>query len=152
MPYNPYINKALNTRDLLKLLFRIKRVRRRVTNKGKRSEYLQYREIARELVHARLAHFNQFYNFEYNKVFIKNTKTKWGSCSSKKNLNFSYKIALIEPELQDYLIVHELCHLAEMNHGKGFWDLVAQQIPNHVALNKKLRYTVTYGKTSKPGY
>lgn len=85
-------------------------------------------------------------------MFIKNTKTKWGSCSSKKNLNFSYKIALLDPELQDYLIVHEMCHLAEMNHGKGFWDLVAQQIPHHVALNKKLRYTVTYGKTSKPGY
>ncbi len=137
---------------MFKFLFKTRIVRRRVTNKGARSEYLKYKETARELVHARLAHFNQFYNFEYNKVFIKNTKTKWGSCSSKKNLNFSYKIALIEPELQDYLIVHELCHLAEMNHGKGFWDLVAQQIPDPVALHKKLRYTHIYGKTIKSGY
>lgn len=137
---------------MFKFLFKTKIVRRRITNKGKRSEYLQYKEVARELVHARLEYFNQFYNFEYNKVFIKNTATKWGSCSSKKNLNFSYKIALIESELQDYLIVHELCHLAEMNHGKGFWDLVARQIPNHVALHHKLRYTHAYGKTIKSGY
>jgi len=135
-----------------KLLFKTRIIRRRITNKGARGEYLKYKETARELVHERLAHFNQFYNFKYNKVFIKNTKTKWGSCSSKGNLNFSYKIVLLEPELQDYLIVHELCHLAEMNHGKGFWDLVGQQIPNAVALHRKLRYTTVYGKTIKSGY
>lgn len=138
--------------NLFKLLFKTRVVRRRVTNKGSRTEYMNSKEAARKLVHEKLEYFNQFYNLEYNKVFIKNTKTKWGSCSTKKNLNFSYKIIFLEPHLQDYLIVHELCHLAEMNHGKGFWDLVAQQIPNPIALHKQLRYTRTYGKTSKSGY
>lgn len=121
-------------------------------NKGARSEYLMHREEARRLVHEKLEYWNQFYNLDYKKVFIKNTKTKWGSCSSRGNLNFSYKIVFLDPELQDYLIVHELCHLAEMNHSKNFWDLVKQQIPKAVALHKKLRYTHTYGKTSKSRY
>lgn len=124
---------------MFKFLFKTKIIRRRVTNKGARSEYLKYKEIARTLVHERLEYFNQFYHFSYNKVFIKNTKTKWGSCSSKRNLNFSYKIALLKPELRDYLIVHELCHLGEMNHGKAFWDLVAQQIPDYKKCHSMLR-------------
>jgi predicted metal-dependent hydrolase len=139
-------------RNMLGFLFKKRIIRRRIHNKGARSEYLIHKETARKLVHEKLQHWNQFYNLDYKKVFIKNTKTKWGSCSSRGNLNFSYKIVFLDPELQDYLIVHELCHLAEMNHSKNFWDLVKQQIPNAVALHKKLRYTHTYGKTSKSRY
>lgn len=90
-------------------------------------------------MHARLAYFNQFYNFSYNKVFIKNQKTRWGSCSSKGNLNFSYRIIFLSPEAQDYLIVHELCHLKEFNHSQKFWDLVAKQVPNWQEIHQKLR-------------
>lgn len=97
------------------------------------------REAARALVHARLAHFNQFYQFQYNKVFIKNQRTRWGSCSSNRNLNFNYRIITLAPELQDYLIVHELCHLQEFNHSQAFWDLVALQVPNYQALRTQLR-------------
>jgi predicted metal-dependent hydrolase len=136
--------------SMFEFLFRTRRVR--VTNKGPNRDYLALKEHARELVHARLAHFNQHYNFSYNRVSIKNTKTKWGSCSSKRNLNFSYKIITLPPELQDYLIVHELCHLSEMNHRKGFWDLVGETIPNPIALHTKLRYNEFHGKTIKPGY
>ncbi len=98
------------------------------------------RESARKLVHMKLEYFNQFYNFSYKKVFIKNQKTRWGSCSSNNNLNFNYRIVDLAPELQDYLIVHELCHLQEFNHGKAFWDLVATQIPNYETLRKKLHH------------
>ena len=124
---------------MFSFLFKKRIIRRRIHNKGARSEYLKHKESARKLVHEKLAYWNQFYNLEYKKVFIKNTKTKWGSCSSKGNLNFSYKIVHLAPELQDYLIVHELCHLAEMNHGEGFWNLVEQTIPQAKALHTKLR-------------
>ena len=99
------------------------------------------REQARSLVLAKLAHFNQFYGFKINRVAIKNTYRRWGSCSSKGNLNFNYKIIYLKPELADYLIVHELCHLGEFNHSPKFHALVAKTIPNYVEINKKLRRT-----------
>jgi predicted metal-dependent hydrolase len=102
--------------------------------------YRKYKEQARMLVHARLEHFNAYYNFPYKKVFIKNTKSRWGSCSSAGNLNFSYKILFLKPAEQDYLIVHELCHLKEFNHSPRFWSLVAVQCPSykthHLTLKK----------------
>lgn len=97
------------------------------------------RAAARSIVSERLEHFNQHYGLEYKKVFIKNQKTRWGSCSSKKNLNFNYRIAILPPELQDYLVVHELCHLQEMNHGANFWSLVGEQIPNYRECRNELR-------------
>lgn len=99
------------------------------------------REYARRFVQGRLNYFNQFYGFKINRVAIKNTKSRWGSCSSKKNLNFNYKIIYLKPELADYLIVHELCHLGEFNHSKNFWALVAKTIPNFIKINKELRRT-----------
>lgn len=123
---------------MFKIFFR--RIRRkRITNKGSITSYLLHKESARKLIHNRLEYFNRHYNLEYFRVSIKNTKTKWGSCSSKKNLNFSYRIVFLRPELQDYLIVHELCHLAQMNHGEGFWNLVEETIPQAKKFHKELR-------------
>lgn len=106
-----------------------------------RAEMRALKIRAQELVEKRVKHFNQFYNFSYKNISIKNQKTRWGSCSSQKNLNFNCKIALLDPELADYIVVHELCHLAQMNHGPKFWNLVAQTMPEykkyHIALRKK---------------
>lgn len=134
-----------NNRGLFAILFGLspqKRVvRKRVVQKKKLVVTPVDREAARALVHARLEYFNQYYNFSYNKVAIRNQKTRWGSCSSKGNLNFSVRILTLPPDAQDYLIVHELCHLKEFNHSSRFWDLVAEQVPDYKRIRHMLRYT-----------
>ena len=102
---------------------------------------IKKREQARRFVEQRIMHFNRFYGFKVGRISIKNQSTRWGSCSSKGNLNFNYKIIYLREELADYLIVHELCHLGEFNHSKRFRALVAKTIPNFVELNKELRRT-----------
>jgi predicted metal-dependent hydrolase len=115
---------------------------RRPSKSTRKAGLLQYGEKARELVHDRLKYFNQFYNFTYNDVRIKSHYTRWGSCSSKGNLNFNYKIALLPSELADYIIVHELCHLGEFNHSENFWNLVEKQIPDYLERRDRLRKIV----------
>lgn len=110
-----------------------------LVRKNTRADYLQNKERAREIANERLAHFNKSYNFEFRRVSIKNQKTRWGSCSKKGNLNFNYKIALLPEKLTDYIVVHELCHLGELNHSKRFWNLVAKTIPEHKSIRKELK-------------
>jgi predicted metal-dependent hydrolase len=98
-----------------------------------------HRETARELTLARLHHFNQHYGLTWNRVAIRNQRHRWGSCTSLRNLNFNYKLILLPSHLQDYIIVHELCHLAELNHGERFWALVAEQIPDYQIRVMELR-------------
>lgn len=100
---------------------------------------LANKKLALDLVQNRLKHFNQFYNFEYKNITIRNQKTRWGSCSRKKNLNFNYKILFLKPEQQDYIVVHELCHLSQMNHGPKFWELVVQQIPDYKNIRASIK-------------
>ncbi len=102
-------------------------------------QYLKYKDEAYRLAAERVEHFNAFYGFTFNQINIKNQKTRWGSCSKKGNLNFNYKIALLPPELADYVIVHELCHLREFNHSKKFWALVAKALPDYASIQENLR-------------
>ena len=101
--------------------------------------YLQNKKKSLTLIEARIIFFNQVYNFSFNKISTRNQKTRWGSCSSRKNLNFNYRILFLPKELQDYIIIHELCHLKELNHSRDFWNLVAKTCPNYLELRKKLR-------------
>lgn len=113
--------------------FRIKyfkRQRRKPRSKAKsHPHFLSNKDAAHALVISRLEHFNTSYNFKYNKITIRNQTSRWGSCSRKGNLNFNFRIALLPPDLADYIIVHELCHLGEFNHSRKFWDLVERTVP-----------------------
>jgi len=107
--------------------------------KDSRENYLKYKNNALDFVNKRIQYFNKNGDFKFNNISIRNQKTRWGSCSSKKNLNFNYKIVLLPKHIADYIIVHELCHLKEMNHSKNFWNLVAKIIPDYINIRKELK-------------
>ena len=110
-----------------------------IVRKPSRKEYLRYKEQARKYIIRRLEELNKEYEYPYNRVSIRNQKTCWGSCSSKRNLNFNYRILFLPSEQADYIITHELCHLKEMNHSPRFWKLVEKTIPNYREIKRELR-------------
>lgn len=107
--------------------------------KSNRADFLKQREDALKLAERRLEYFNGVYKFKFNKISIRNQKTRWGSCSTKGNMNFNYKIAILPERLADYIIVHELCHLGEFNHSRKFWSLVAQAVPDYREIRNELK-------------
>ena len=104
-----------------------------------RGDYKKRKGEALAWAISRAEHFNEIYKFKYNKIFVKNQKTRWGSCSRKGNLNYNYKILYLPARLADYIIVHELCHLREFNHTRKFWDLVARAAPDYLDIKKELK-------------
>ncbi len=109
------------------------------TRKLTRKDYEENKDKALELAKARLEFFNAEYGYTYHRVSIRDQKTRWGSCSKKKNLNFNYRIIFLPEHMRDYIIVHELCHLKELNHSGKFWNLVAQTFPGYKEIVKELR-------------
>ncbi len=102
-------------------------------------DYILNKSRALRLVREKIEKLNCVYNFRYNKVMVKNTSSRWGSCSKNGNLNFNYKLVYLPDELATYVVAHELSHLQEMNHGKKFWQLVSMTIPNWRILRKQLK-------------
>lgn len=115
----------------------VRRQRRRTSTVTK--HYTDHKEAARQVIHARLEYWNKHYNLTYKRVAIRNQRRSWGSCTSLGNLNFSYKILFLPPELADYIVVHELCHLKELNHGEKFWSLVTETIPDYLDRRSALK-------------
>lgn len=79
----------------------------------------------------RVKYYADIIGVTYGKITIRNQKTRWGSCSSKGNLNFNCLLMLTPSEVIDYVVVHELCHRKEMNHSVAFWAEVEKVIPNY---------------------
>ena len=69
----------------------------------------------------RLRYLTEKHGFTYNRVFIRNQKTRWGSCSHKNNISLNMKLIRLPDELIDYVILHELVHTDRKDHGKAFW-------------------------------
>lgn len=97
------------------------------------------RRKAREIIAARVEHWARVLGLEYKRVFVKDQRTLWGSCSGRKNLNFNWRLAAAPPEALDYVVIHELCHLREMNHSKRFWAHVRAACPEYKARRRWLR-------------
>lgn len=107
--------------------------------KASRREYLARKKEAFALVENKIDYFRGVYNLCPARISIRNQRTRWGSCSRKGNLNFNYRIFHLPEKYQDYIVVHELCHLKQFNHSRNFWDLVAQTIPDFKKIRKEIR-------------
>jgi predicted metal-dependent hydrolase len=70
---------------------------------------------------------------------VKYAKTRWGSCTAAGKLFFNSRLSMLSPDVAEYIVVHELCHLKQMNHSPAFWDCVRAALPNCMALRRKLR-------------
>ena len=102
-------------------------------------EIEQLREAARKLVTERVRYYAPIVGVTYGQIAIRTQHTRWGSCSSKGNLNFNCLLTLVPPEVLDYVVVHELCHRKELNHSDRFWNEVRQIIPNYKVQKKWLK-------------
>ena len=98
-----------------------------------------YRHEAKEHLPQRVAYFAKKFGFTYNNVFIKNAKSRWGSCSETNNINLNLHLMRLPEALCDYVILHELAHTVEKNHGPGFWTLLDKISGNARDLDKKLK-------------
>lgn len=87
----------------------------------------------------RLSELAALHGFKYNKVFIKNNLSNWGSCSSLGNINLNLRLVTLPDELRDYVMLHELCHLKYLNHGPQFHALLESVCPGHREKAKALR-------------
>lgn len=90
-----------------------------------------YRTMAREYLPARVGELAEVHGFQYEKVRVKNQKTRWGSCSSIGNINLNLRLMMAPEAAIDYVIVHELCHLRVLNHSPAFWSLVESCLPDY---------------------
>lgn len=97
------------------------------------------RKQAKEYLPNRLEYFAKKYALNYKKVIIKNTKTRWGSCSYINNINLNLHLMRLPDILIDYVILHELAHTKEKNHKKDFWDLLDVYTGDSKALDKELK-------------
>ena len=98
-----------------------------------------YKNLAKKYLIKRTEQIAQQVNLTPSKIKITSADKRWGSCSSKKNINFSYKLIMANEMAIDYVIIHELCHLVYMNHSKQFWDTVAGLMPNYKEHKKYLK-------------
>lgn len=102
----------------------------------------ELRELARkaaEYIPGRVESYASLIGVSYGRITIRNQRSRWGSCSSKGNLNFNCLLMLAPPEIIDYVIVHELCHRREMNHSPLFWQEVEKILPDYKSRRKWLK-------------
>ena len=122
------------------MLYKIFTYKKPVKKRGNRSSFWKKHSLqAKSLVLELISEIDPKNEFVFNRVVIRNQKTRWGSCSSKKNLNFNYRIIFLDKEVARYLVAHELCHLRHLNHSKEYWSLVESYIPNYKNLQKQLK-------------
>ena len=104
-----------------------------------------WRIEAKEYLSERVEKLASEHGFKFNKVFIKNAKTRWGSCSATNNINLNLQLMRLPERLIDYIILHELTHTIHKNHGKDFWNLLNNISGNAKILKREIKkYNLYY--------
>ena len=111
---------------------------RKLVQKGKELPKID-KEEARVKLGKRLSELAKEYKFQYNKVSIRNQRTRWGSCSSKDNISLNMKLLHLPDQLIDYILLHELVHTRVKNHSQDFWNELETVVPNARTVDKQLR-------------
>jgi len=96
-------------------------------------------ELSKEIIKDRVEIYAKNFRPQPKNITIRSQKTRWGSCSSSRNLNFNWQLIQASLETLDYVVIHELCHLVHMNHSKRFWDLVETHCPDYKVHRNWLR-------------
>ena len=98
-----------------------------------------YRAEAARLINDMACRLSSQIRIKYRRIAIRGQKTRWGSCSRRKNLSFNWKLIMAPEPVVEYVVIHELLHLREMNHSRKFWELVARYCPDWRELKKWLK-------------
>ncbi|MDR0948059.1 MAG: M48 family metallopeptidase [Lachnospiraceae bacterium] len=98
-----------------------------------------YRLLAKQVLTRKAVAFAKSMGVNPASLNINGAKTRWGSCSSKRSLNFSWRLMMADDDVIDYVVVHELAHLKEMNHSPRFWEVVGNTLPNYERCEEKLK-------------
>ena len=97
------------------------------------------KKLARKKIEPLAIAMAQKTNKSFRKIYIRDTKSRWGSCSSSGNLSFSWRLIMTPPDILEYVVAHEISHLSEMNHSHNFWAIVDTLVPNALQSRKWLR-------------
>lgn len=103
------------------------------------SEIIALKEKARAILTEKTAHYAAKMGVTYTRIGITSAQTRFGSCSAKGSINYSYRLMLYPPAAWDYVVVHELCHLKHFNHSRAFWQTVADVLPDYKERAKLLK-------------
>jgi predicted metal-dependent hydrolase len=98
-----------------------------------------YKKQARAVLTGRVEFFAHRHGYNVQRIRISSARTRWGSCSTKGTLSFTWRLVMAPPEVIDYVVVHELCHLKELNHSKAFWAQVEAILPGYKSQRKWLK-------------
>jgi len=143
VPYRVSFDKAIQFAVsqkswILKHLDKMKAVEKEHENFSKNSTVIDRAEARKKLV-SRLNELSEKHDFRYNKVFMRNQRTRWGSCSSKNNINLNMKLIRLPDEIIDYVLLHELVHTRIKNHTNEFWRELDRLVGNAKAKSKRLK-------------
>ncbi|MDR1721610.1 MAG: M48 family metallopeptidase [Methanobrevibacter sp.] len=98
-----------------------------------------YKNIAKYHITSRVNHFKEIMNLKPRAIRITSAKTRWGSCSNRHSINFSWRLIMAEDDVIDYVVVHELAHIKQPNHSKEFWKIVEEILPDYKERKNKLK-------------
>jgi len=108
-----------------------KTIKTKINLLDKTTQQIWYTHLAKKYLTKRTKELSEKLGFEYNKLFIRNQRTKWGNCSKQKNISLNWRLIKTPILVIDYLIIHELVHTIVMNHTQKFWTLLKSYYPNY---------------------
>lgn len=103
-----------------------------------------YRTEAKNYLTKRTEFLAKKYNFKYNRLFVRDSKNKWGNCSKEKNISLNWRLIKAPPQVIDYVILHELCHSVILKHTQAFWLKLSTVCPSY---NEQAEWLKKYGKS-----